>query len=208
MFLLGSSGILGVVTLATKGIVDAKEEQIKALDRENQRLKTQLGDERGKSTQLVDELRKALESTDAGRLKLEILNLVNKLDTLQKGFDDCKCAAKWIDARKKIWVDRACKEANRGYPELLSRNKTKFKENLTRYLDWVFVCLDKQGHTRNMPISDFVSAPAILSPHPYLSAINYLISQEEWGELTPEQIDYLREVLIQLTEKIRYSFRN
>ncbi|MBW4579605.1 MAG: hypothetical protein KME42_08545 [Tildeniella nuda ZEHNDER 1965/U140] len=217
---VGGGGILGalltVVTLVTKGIVDKKEVQIGYLTQRNSKLETEIQEERQKSQRLVTDFSERLRNIDAGRLSpedavhlREIFNLIKGFENLQQGFSDCKRAAEWLDIRSKAWVQQACEYATQKYSGLLPRGKVKpFKDDLTLYLTWVHTCLSKHGHTDNTPLSDFVKAPVIASPHPYMAAISHLLDKEDWGELTPDQIAYLREVLIRLRERIGESFGN
>jgi len=215
---IGGGGILGgiltVVTLVTKGIVDKKEAQISDLNQQKSRLEREIQEEKQKSQRLVTEFSERLRNIDAGRLSSEdavhlreIFSLIQGFEDLQQGFSDCKQAAEWLDIRSKTWVQQACEHVSRKYRDLLPRNKVKaFKDELTLYLAWVHTCLNKHGHTDNTPLSGFIKAPVIESPHPYVAAISYLIDKEDWGELTPDQIAYLREVLMRLRERIGEFF--
>ncbi|MBF2028373.1 MAG: hypothetical protein IGS48_16670 [Oscillatoriales cyanobacterium C42_A2020_001] len=215
---IGSGGILGgiltVVALVTKGIVDKKETQISDLTQRNARLERELAEEQEKSQRLITSFSERLRSIDAGRLSpedavrlREIFSLIKGFEDLHQGFSDCKRAAKWLDIRSKTWVQQACESVTRKYRDLVPRDKVKtFKDELTLYLTWVHTCLNEHGHTDNTPLPKFVSDPSITSPHPYVAAVSYLIDKEDWGELTPDQIAYLREVLMRLKERIGESF--
>jgi hypothetical protein len=210
------SGILAVVALVTKGIIDKKETQITDLTQRNSRLERELEEERDKSKHLIISFSERLRSINAGQLSpedavhlREIFNLIKGFEDLQQGFSDCKRAAEWLDSRSKTWVQQASDHVTRKYRNLLPRDRTKlFKDELALYLTWVYTCLSKHGHTDNAPLSHFVKDPVIASPHPYVAAINYFIEKEDWGELTPTQIAYLREVLMRLKEQIGKSFTN
>lgn len=216
MLLLGGGGLLSIVTFVTKGIIDQKQERIEHLNKRNQELDAQIKEEREKSQHLVTVLAEQLKNIDAGRLSpddavrfREIFNLLGGIENLQEGFNDCKCAAKWLQACKDRWIQKAYEQASRKYPALISKDKSRlFRGDLKRYLDWVYTCLHEHGHTFNLPLSNFVKSPAISSPHPYIYAVSCLIESNDWGELTSEQIAYLREVLIRLTENIRAEFIN
>lgn len=218
MIVIGSGGILGgiltVVALVTKGIVDKKETQIADLTQRNSRLERELAEEKEKSQRLVTSFSEQLRGIDAGRLSpedavrlREIFNLIKGFEDLQQGFSDCKQAAEWLQSRRKIWVQQACEHVTRKYRNLFPRNKLKtFKDELTEYLGWVHTCLSKYGHTANTPLPKSASGLSIKSPHPYVAAVIYLIDKEDWGELTPDQVAYLREVLMRLKEQIGESF--
>lgn len=216
MILLGGSGMLGAVTLVTRGIIDKKEAQISDLTQRNKRLETEIQEEKEKRVRMVADFAKRLTNLDAGRLSpedavhlKELFNLIQGFENLQEGFSDCKQAAEWLILRKKAWAKQACEHASRTYRNLVPRDKTNsFEEEIRLYLTWVETCLSKNGHTRNTPLSDFVEVNIISSPHPYAAAISHLLDQGDGGELTSEQIAYLREVLLQLKGKLREIFEH
>ncbi|BAY57938.1 hypothetical protein NIES2135_48110 [Leptolyngbya boryana NIES-2135] len=213
--ILGSSGLVGLVTLVTKGIVDRKDVHIQYLTQRNEDLKEEAKAEKEKAARLVIDIAQRLNNVDTGRFSpedavrlKEIFSLLNNFESLSKGFADCKEAAEWLETCKENWVQQASKYTLRSYSNLIPRQKIgRFKEDLTEYLNWVHTCLKKYGgRTQNTPLP--VENPIVESPHPYIAAINYLIDERKWGELTPEQIAYLREVLKRLIDEIRKAFEN
>lgn len=215
VILIGGGGLLGVATFITKSLIDRKEDQVKYVSYRYEELKEQIKLERSKAQAMLSEIAETLKDIDAGKLDAvgaarlrEAVRLAEEFPvSLEKETNDCQRAADWLNTCKSVWVKEAFNKAVSKYPRLVPWNKRKaFKTDLLKCLDWVCICLYKGG-TRTVKLSDFVTSPAVKSPHPYIAAITHLINQEQWGELTSQQRAYLQEVLTRLTETIQDKFK-
>ncbi len=211
--LIGGSGLLGLVTWVTKGIVDKKEAHIQTLKERILQLNEKISEEERKRQLQFDNFAKQLKSIDSGQLGSaealqlrEILNLAEGLAGLREGFSDCRQAAEWVHICRNDWVRRASKEATTNYRNLMPREKLPlFKEDLEQYVNWLSACLNKGGKT-NVPLSEYVDAPAISYSHPYVAAITFLKDSNSYGNLSKEQAGYLKIAFDRLIEKLRKQF--
>ncbi len=226
--LLGSSGVLSVLTLAGayasyvfKQQVDTLNYQIKSLESENTRLRKSLEqaeNEKQKANSDTAELFGTLERIqssdslsheDTERI-IRIMGKFQKLGSLQNKLDEYKQAAQWIKDNKQDLIKEASKEAIRKHSKFFpigSRKKKQFEKDIGGYLDWVYDSLNLYGH-KNVPLNEFVNQPIIKSPLPYTTAIRKLKDKENAGELTLEQSRYLKDFLDGLINKIPGEFRN
>lgn len=211
-----AGGVISFITLVTNRLIEGKEETIKSLTRENKKLQEKFVEERTRRKDLFDAFEDHLQSIDTNRFSSadmlrikEVFDLLQEIGDLTEGFEDCEKAAEWLKGRKRAWAVKSSKQAARKYKHLLPWYKLKkFQNDMEQYLDWVCDCLSKYGgRTVNVPITEFMEMPTLTSPYPYIAAINYLIELDNWGELSQQPREYLKEVLALSAEQLPNEFR-
>lgn len=209
------SAVTGISVFVTKGVVDKKDAHIKYLDKLNTDLRDQVGTEKQKAKEILEQFREYLQKTDTDRLDTndllrfqEIFGVLEGFGEILEGFENCELAAEWIRIRKDVWVNTSAKKAASRYKRLLPRLKLSgFRKDMRGYLDWAYECLKSHGgRTDNVPITNFVKTPSVPYSHPYISAINYIMDIEDWGELNDMPRAYIKEVLMRLTDQLPSEF--
>ena len=218
MILIGGGGLLGgllgIVTLITKNLVDNKEETIRQLSINCEDWKQKFKDEREKAHNILQGISETLRNIDSGQLDpvgtenlrqaLRLTNEYEAIDVLGM-YEDCERAGDWIRSCRKLWAKDACRVTFKKHPSLVPWNqRRRFRVDIENYLDWVCFCLYKGGE-RTIELSDFVSTPVVRSHHPYMAAIAHLVDKGDkggFGELTPQQKSFLKEALMRLRDQI------
>lgn len=206
-FLIGILTLVGaLVAFIVKQLLTNKDVIIDGLNKEVQRYKIKLQE----AEQAEEESRNAIsELLDKDNLNSQVLlklnnihQLFNRLDDKKKILEEYRKSADWLDFRRQNWIDRASKAAIKKYGRSIPiLKRQQFKKDIAGYLHWVYICLYFYGHP-DVPIQDCVNHPTIQAPAPYIYAIKYIKNKEEWGELTREQSNYLKDMFDELIEKL------
>lgn len=209
------SAVTGISVFVTKGVVDKKDAHIKYLDKLNVDLKDQVSTENQKTKKVFEQFREYLQKTDTNSLDAddllrfqEIFGVLEDFGEILGGFENCEQAAEWLRIRRDVWVNASTRKAASRYKRLLPRLKLSgFRKDIKGYLDWAYECLKFHGgRTANVPVANFVKTPSVPYSHPYISAINYIIETEDWGELNDVPRAYIKEVLMRLTDQLPSEF--
>ncbi|NEO99084.1 MAG: hypothetical protein F6K58_10460 [Symploca sp. SIO2E9] len=210
---LSSVGVLTITgayaAFVIKQLIAKKDQEINILIRENEKLNKKIEEKAHSAeeclrivTKFANEDNQFLRPEFADGFK-KIARYFSKYAELEPELRDYKHAARWLDIRKQDWIKEASNVGIRKYPKLIPRKKRRqFKKDIENYLQWVHICLSRYGHP-DVPFDDYVDCPAITFPDPYIAAIDYIKYKEDWGELTKEQSESLKDMLDELTEKIR-----
>jgi hypothetical protein len=195
-----------------------KEEKIQDLEDGKRELKDKLCNAEG----LIQDLQATvvdLINNQEENLSPKVVGVLNsilgklQIDKIeQREFEDCKCAAAWLQHQKKNLVRNTIKETVRLHSPLIPRNKrARFQKNIEGCLQWVYACLDFYGHPE-VPLENYVNAPVLDSPLPYTYAIKYIKSFEtikgldKRKNLTQQQSTYLKDMLDELLLKLPHLF--
>lgn len=199
--------LLGSFGWGIKKILELQSEN-SYLKIENENLREERDQANRIQENLKDRFKGLLERTsDINEIaKLEkISENFKTLDSQIPEFEKCREAAARLQECHEIWLNESSDFALRKYSSLVPNNqKNKFKQDISGFLDWAFISLDLYGHSR-VPLSEYVNNPSKQFVTVYLSAIRYIKDKEDWGELSPEAVNYLKTFLEELDNKIRYE---
>lgn len=107
-----------------------------------------------------------------------------------------RTTSRWVEYRRKEWVEKAMQAARKQYPDLLSSQKSHFfKQDIESYLSWLQESLFYGFFCR---IEDYVKTTAVDSPFPYRAALQALRENKDYGQLSTSEVQDLQDYMDEL----------